>query len=370
MAYLNYGDPFEEVSVVSTTQKQMRDDFVGFDPLKWNVVNGAGDTPWNFTNGAVLVKGLTSGSSSYLLSKAAFSIPFRLSVGLTMSQRIANQTVAVELVSLDPSTGLPDEDFVARWLFDGTTATTAKYGTVVNGQSTISSGVTVVTTAGGSYFEIEAAVDELWFHCNTIDSTSSRTNTYRKQLKLLDPERAYKVRIVVSNVGVPASATTVTIPFVCVEDYSQTLVEILGGRGNTVAGNTTPVTVTGNPIVTTQPSTSMGGYTSKGKLISAASVNNTLVKSSASNVGLFTASNSAASARYLHLYDKASAPVAGTDIPFHTYLLPASSNVLIPIPMAGLRTSSGFGFSITAGAADTDATAIGAGEVIVNYEYV
>ena len=48
MAYLNYGDPFEEVSVVSTTQKQMRDDFVGFDPLKWNVVNGAGDTPFSF----------------------------------------------------------------------------------------------------------------------------------------------------------------------------------------------------------------------------------------------------------------------------------------------------------------------------------
>ena len=378
MSDLNYGDPFKEASIVSNTQKQMRDDFVGFDPLKWDVVTATGDTPWSFTNGAVLVKGLVSGSSSYLLSKAAFSIPFRLAVGLTMSQRIANQAVRVELVSLDPSTGLPDYDFVARWLFDGTSATTAKYGTDVNGQSTISSGVTVVTTAGSGYFEIEAAVDELWFHCSTVDSTSGRTNTYRKQLKLLDPERVYKVKIDVVNVGVPASATTVTIPFVFVEDYTQTLVEILGGRGTLVPGSATPVALTGTPAVTVsgtpgmsiQPSSSGGGYTSKGKLISAASVNNTLVKASASNVGLFTASNSAASARYLHLYDKVTAPVAGTDVPFHTYLLPASSNVVIPIPAAGLRTTSGFGFSITAGAADTDATAIGAGEVIVNYEYI
>ena len=81
MSDLNYGDPFKEVSIVSNTQKQMRDDFVGFDPLKWDVVTDTGDTPWSFTNGAVLVKGLVSGSSSYLLSKAAFSIPFRLAVG-------------------------------------------------------------------------------------------------------------------------------------------------------------------------------------------------------------------------------------------------------------------------------------------------
>src|SRR6266404_3361266 len=102
-----------------------------------------------------------------------------------------------------------------------------------------------------------------------------------------------------------------------------------------------------------------GGWTPY-KLISAATVNNTLVKNAAGAIGFIQVGNNAATVAYLKLYNKATAPVAGADVPVQTYMIPgntAGAGLSLPIP-AGLVFSAGIGLSLSTGIADTDNTAV------------
>lgn len=72
--------------------------------------------------------------------------------------------------------------------------------------------------------------------------------------------------------------------------------------------------------------------------------------------------NNNAAARYLKLYNKASVPVVGTDIPFWTVYLPPSSKfeeVFDP----PLYFSKGISIALTTGSADNDTGAVGAGDI-------
>lgn len=123
--------------------------------------------------------------------------------------------------------------------------------------------------------------------------------------------------------------------------------------------------------MTYQPSSAKanGGYT-PGKLIAAGSTNGTTIKASAGTLGFLTASNVSASARYVKIYNKASNPTVGTDTPVFTFLVPANtSGTNLGLPTYGAAFATGIALAITALAADNDATAITAGDVIVNYGY-
>ena len=102
---------------------------------------------------------------------------------------------------------------------------------------------------------------------------------------------------------------------------------------------------------------------------SAATTNATSVKPSGVRVvgGVF--SNVNVAARYLKLYDKAAAPVVGTDVPVLTVPLPATGQVSLALGQFGLDFANGLAYAITGAAADADATAIGAGDVKVNLSY-
>jgi hypothetical protein len=104
------------------------------------------------------------------------------------------------------------------------------------------------------------------------------------------------------------------------------------------------------------------------KVQSAASANNTNVKSTPGRVGGWALTNNNASARYVHFYDKATAPVAGTDTPKFTIMLPGSggNNRADDI---GTAFTTGIGYSITTGASDTDSAAVGANEVCGVIQY-
>jgi len=95
---------------------------------------------------------------------------------------------------------------------------------------------------------------------------------------------------------------------------------------------------------------------------SAATTNATSVKASAGTIGGIYVTNTNAAVRYLKLYNKASAPTVGTDVPVWTIAIPANSERDIPIP-GGMAFSTGIAFAITTGAADTDATAVAANEI-------
>ena len=84
----------------------------------------------------------------------------------------------------------------------------------------------------------------------------------------------------------------------------------------------------------------------------------------------FYATNTGATAAFVKLYNKATAPTVGTDVP----------EMIIPVPAAvsgvpgaaelrpgfiAYRFALGLGIAITGGAADTDTTAVAAGQVKV-----
>ena len=96
---------------------------------------------------------------------------------------------------------------------------------------------------------------------------------------------------------------------------------------------------------------------------SAASTNATNLKASAGTVYTITAMNTNAAVRYVRIYNKASGPTVGTDIPVMVIAIPATSSKEISFGSIGAPFSLGIGYSITAAAAATDATIVGAGDV-------
>lgn len=105
-------------------------------------------------------------------------------------------------------------------------------------------------------------------------------------------------------------------------------------------------------------------------LNSAATTNATSVKNSVGTIYNILVSNLSASVRYLKLFNKASAPTVGTDIPILTIALPANTFVPINFGAVGYRPSLGIAYSITGAAADNDTTAIGAGEIKVLTSFI
>ncbi len=105
------------------------------------------------------------------------------------------------------------------------------------------------------------------------------------------------------------------------------------------------------------------------KLVSAASTNATSVKASAGQVYSIVATNSNAAARYLKLYNKASAPTVGTDTPVQVYMLPAGGGVSITLPV-GMIFATGIALATTTGAADSDTGAVALSEILINLTYL
>lgn len=106
-------------------------------------------------------------------------------------------------------------------------------------------------------------------------------------------------------------------------------------------------------------------------LNSAASTNGALIIAGTSGLQAFYATNEGASVAYVKLYNKATAPTVGTDVPEMTIPIPAAvggvPGVSPPLPFgfSGFRFALGLGIAITRNAVFSDTTAVGAGEVKV-----
>lgn len=363
-------DAFQDVIKVSSVQNHFRESFGGaaVDATKWDTVTGAGGSLSVASGQLTLASGTTAGSETYLMSKQGFTIPVRIAVGMSLSQRIVNQGFYIELISVDPVTFLPDGKHKASWLFDGVTATQAKY-IVQNSAVTAltSSAVTVTTTASLSVIELEPFADEAWFHSAAIDSTNGRTSSYRRHRQIPDPNAIYRIRLRWLNGGsAPASSSNAIIQYVSAQDYVELTAEITAGRGNTVAGSGIFATVAGT--VTSTEGTFLAP--SEHLLNSAATTNATSVKASAGTIFAIAVSNHGAAIRYLKFYNKASAPTVGTDTPIIVIPIPIGGVVILEGGKTGHRFTTGIAYAITGAAADADTTAIGAGEVKVMMAYI
>lgn len=363
---------------VKSMQKRVRDAFPGaaVNPLKWDTALGTGGTATVSAGALTIGSGTTANSETILTSKEMFTIPFRVSVGLLMSQRIANQSFYMEAVSVDPVTGIPDGLNSMSWLLDGTNPVLGKYTVQAEGMADlVGAPSTIPSTSTTSLLELEAFADEAWFHTGVFDGVSGRTQSYRRHQRTPDPNAFYKIRFRWKNgASAPASNTNVQISSFAVEDYAEILAEVVAGRGNSSAGQSLGVSVTNNLTVAgtirLAPSSGYDGYGTVGKLLSAATTNATLVRNAPCNIGFLSAHNLSAAVKFLKIYNKVTAPTVGTDTPVMVIPIPPNSHVAVPIPAAGYRLSVGMGLAITGGAADTDTTAVALNDVVVNWGYI
>jgi hypothetical protein len=238
-------DPIEDMLKVKSVQKKWRDSFSGpgLDANKWTSLSGSGGSLTVSAGSLTLASGANANDESWVLSTETFTIPFRVSVGLTLSQRIANQAFYLEAVSINRETGLPDGQHMLGLLFDGTTATQAKYEVQNGGLARLTSAAsTFPTTASAGLYEVEAFADEAWFHGGTLDATTGRANSYRRHQQIPDPNALYRLRLRWLNGSTaPASSTNAIIQTLTVQDYAELTAEITAGRGQGVAGQAVAV---------------------------------------------------------------------------------------------------------------------------------
>lgn len=105
-------------------------------------------------------------------------------------------------------------------------------------------------------------------------------------------------------------------------------------------------------------------------LTAAATTNATSVKGTAANLYEVSLTNYAAYTTFFKVYNKATAPTVGTDIPVATLEVAANSSRVIEFGALGLRLTTGYAFAMTKLQADTDTTVLVAGDLKVIGAYI
>lgn len=134
-------------------------------------------------------------------------------------------------------------------------------------------------------------------------------------------------------------------------------------------GSATDVSTTSPLPVRLIPTTADGCSISAA--VSAASTNATSAKASAGQVYGIAAYNINAAARYLKLYNKASAPTVGSDTPVLRFAIPgntAGSGINVAFPN-GIAFGTGIAWALTTGITDADNTGVAVSEILVNILY-
>ncbi len=129
--------------------------------------------------------------------------------------------------------------------------------------------------------------------------------------------------------------------------------------GNTA--NTTPW------LVTQTPATSGGCSTYSYIAAASANQDSQSVKASAGQLYGYALFNTAGSARYVKVYNKATAPTSA-DTPALRVLVPPGGGANLAFD-SGMAFGSGIGIRITTGAGDSDAGTVTANDVLVNLIY-
>jgi hypothetical protein len=363
-------------TIVSGNQQKYRREFNDPTLAEWDVVTGAGMTV-NATGGNLVVTtGTTINSTTTLVAKRSFGPPFNAAFGFKISQKIVNQQFYLELVA-ENADGTLDETVCAAWRItgdDSVTATNARTEVRNGGAARLQSAniASQATQTADSFYEITIESDEVWFHSRTADSNVGRSVGSVRNTVAPDPNRRYRARIRIVNGGTaPASTTTLTVSALTVVDFTEIQASIQGGAGNANAAQGIPVLPAGTQTVSgainiASSATVAGSLIAK--INSAASTNATNVKASAARLYGYHIANTSAAWRYVKLHNVATAPTAG-----------AAVAMVIPIPPGGsvftentvpVAFATGLGYTIVTGAADTDATAVGASEVIGTLFYI
>ena len=362
---------WEGAVLSSAVRRSFRDDFPGTSvaATKWTVTPGTGMTVSVASSVLTVVAGTTINSETIIKSVETFTIPFRVQIMSSITARDANRQVYFEVVSED---GLDS----AQLLWDGTVATTMKYDTTNGGTAVgASSNSSWLTSASNAIQEIDLFHDEARFGVRNANSVGTYQAQATRSQRIPDANKRYYIQIRVKNLSTAPAAATLSVDHVAALDINEIPVEVTAGRGAGLAatGMSIPTMVVNSGAIAVYEVPGIYGGATSNHLISggtsAASTNATSVKTSQGCVQSISLTNASASWRYFKLYNKASAPTVGTDTPAAVIGMPPnSSNTHISV--SGINLTLGIAYAITAGMANTDTTAIAAGDCSVSINYM
>ena len=127
-------------------------------------------------------------------------------------------------------------------------------------------------------------------------------------------------------------------------------------------------TLVANSTVGVQYVANATGAASRSHLICGASTNPTIIKAAAGRIVGYRITNTTASWRYVKLHNQATAPTAGTGV-VETIAIPPNSTTP-PLAMdGGIGFATGIAYTTVTGAADADATAVSAGDLIIDFYF-
>ena len=278
-------------------------------------------------------------------------------------------------------------------LYNGVTATNVAFDVQRNGWATGDTTANINTTASpGTLINIDHNGREVYLS-DTLRASSTTPNYVSRASRaenipdVLTP--MYVFLWSYNGTTVPASTTTWALGHLSVEPFTSTPVFI---EGNRIAGSITPLpvalqastasvgnistvsTVTGVTTVSTVSAVTASGTPTAPAtpyaVSSAATTNGALILTGSSGLHAFFATNTGATAAFVKLYNKATAPTVGTDVP--VMIIPVAAAVAgfpgvatLPIGHNGFRFALGLGIAITGGVADSDTTAVALNQVKV-----
>jgi hypothetical protein len=230
---------------VSNLNRQYRQDFPGTSlPTDWALLSlGAGMTYSVSASELVVNAGTTASSETIFRSTVPITVKCIARFIAKLSQRIANQNVYLELVNQTQSTWV-------RFNFNGTTATSVQVESANNGTANSAISLTSSTSASYAAYEIFADLEDVLFNTGTSNSNAARTGARVDRL-ILQPDEQYFAQLRVTNgATAPASATTVYLDALLLEDINTVNVELCRAAGDSNAATAMPIRVLGGTVDT------------------------------------------------------------------------------------------------------------------------
>ena len=276
--------------------------------------------------------------------------------------------------------------------YQGVTATNVDYDAQCSGWNSGFTVATINTTAAPGHIAYLINEQSGGIFADALTASTGLTNaiTQRASRNLNVPfsDSNLRIQIRLVNGTVAPTATTWTIGEVSIQkrdgqavsikeidlvNSRQALPVVLNNSSN-IGTVTTVSTVSAVTTVSTVSAVTTAGTpavpATQYSVNSAASTNGALIVSGTSGLQAFYASNIGAAVAYVKLYNKATAPTVGTDVPLMVIPVPAAVGTVagfveLTPGFNGYRFPLGLGIAITGLMADSDTTAVAAGQVKV-----
>jgi len=313
----------------------------------------------------------------------ANGVPGRYAIASIPSVDTINFTVAGWPASGSCTVDLFGWNYI-RTLYSGTTATNALVDSQRRGWNSGDTTATINTTASpGHVMQVYADGRNINF-ADTVVASAVRPQVTTRASRIEnipdDDVELYFYLWSFNGSTAPASTTTWTVGFVSVEDVVNVPTYIAGVRP---VGSQAPlevqfasgyaVTVTSGTITAGAGTSLIGdvgqqyranatGAASGTHLVSAATTNPTVVKASAGRLLGFVLTNNAASKVYVKFHNQTTAPTAGTGV-VRSFGIPAGGTITFSLE-GGIAFSTGIALTTVTGAADADATAVAANDIV------